>query len=391
MVFSGIDNLAVSWNFGNSNLVISVPHAGTLGADQTPNGNLKCPSGNLVESRKGTLEHPLKHYGRDTGTDVIASRIESILDEEGMRPHVITCHIHRNKVEVNRDISKKAVQHRGGEAEYIYTTYHRWISQALQISRDSSAIHASLLIDLHGHGHPHNYIELGYRIPGLMLNEIEKASTGKQSRQTYTLALLEDLKYFSIPESILERDSENFEENLKTRSWRTIVTSPVKHEFTLNSLISRKFGTSNDSLKESLIGQDSFAGCLSKHLERCSLLKDIQCIPSLAKPSPARLGYYIGGYTVLKHAKWKGVDAIQIELPTAVRTRPGEMRDAMIVALSSGIKDFHNKHYHANNTEERVLDAKKGDDAQLDKMSVVRVPLCQVKWSWKGKRLMRTN
>merc|ERR1711892_17387 len=411
MVFSGSsfapgeEHLVVSWNIGNCNLVLSVPHAGTLGADQTTAGNLLCPSGHVLETRKGSLEHPLKSYGGDAGTDFIAAGIESLLDADGMRPHVVTCHMHRNKVEVNRDISRKAVQHRGKEGEFIFTMYHRWISQALHMGRENNDAGAALLVDLHGHGHPHNYVELGYRIPGNMLNEIVNGNEKKSSKQKYTVKLLEELKYFSIPDSYFDKNLDEFEESCKNRNWRTIVTSPVKHEFTMSKLMKRKFGTSSESIKEGLIGQTSFGGCLSKHLSKLPAITEIACIPSQARPSPGKLGYYTGGYTVLKHAKWKGVDAVQVELPLSVRIKAVEKREAVTTALARGIQEFHELHYQsvvgnnrntgtdkaAGEVYNESTDPAAGDSEEPLKKSLVKVPLCQVKWSWKGKKLMKIS
>ena len=359
MTFAGsssysTEHLVVSWNIGNCNLVLSVPHAGTFGSDQTQEGNLLCPSGHVLESRRGSPEHPVKSYGRDAGTDVIAAVMESLLASSGMKPHVIQCYIHRNKVEVNVDICKKAVQHRGQEGEFIHSMYHRWISQALQQSRDCVEAGAALLVDLHGHGHPHNFIELGYRVPGQLLNEITKETGKKSSKKEYTLSLLEELKYFSIPESYLDKGSEEYQEISRNKSWRTILTSPVKHEFTLSKLAKRKFGTSNDSIKECLIGETSFGGFLSKHLSQNPPVSNIACIPSKSRPSPGRLGYYTGGYTVLKHAKLKGVDAVQVELPIPVRIHAGEKRDAISAALAGGILEFHRKHYQTSGTQQSL-------------------------------------
>eukprot|EP00092_Neocalanus_flemingeri_P032363 GFUD01035186.1.p1 GENE.GFUD01035186.1~~GFUD01035186.1.p1 ORF type:complete len:434 (+),score=73.22 GFUD01035186.1:47-1348(+) len=398
----GAEYLVLSWNIGNCSLVLSVPHAGTLGSDLTPAGNLLCPSGHVLESRQGSLQHPVKHPGKDTGTDVIAAGIESLLAKDGMRPHVVECHMHRNKVEVNVDISKKAVQHRGSEGEFIHSMYHRWISQAIQLSRECGDIGAVLLVDLHGHGHPHNYIELGYRVPGHMLNEIAKENRVKSSKKMVTLSQLEELKYFSIPDSYLDKNLEDSEEGCQNQNWRTIVTSPVKHEFTMIKLIKRKFGTSSDAIKEGLMGQTSFAGCLSKYLSHCTSIKDVACIPSQKRPSPGRLGYYIGGYTVLKHAKWKGVDAVQVELPISVRTQAVEKREAVTVALSKGIQEFHRMHYQSSignsrqgqNREILAVDEDSEEEAAIidhhpHKQTAVKVPLCQVKWLWKGKKLLR--
>ena len=36
-------------------MVMSVPHAGTVGSDITPEGNIICQSGHVIETRKGIV------------------------------------------------------------------------------------------------------------------------------------------------------------------------------------------------------------------------------------------------------------------------------------------------------------------------------------------------
>ena len=130
-----------------------------------------------------------------TGTDVIAGELHRLLAREGLKPHVIECHIHRSKVECNRHLSEVAIQRRGQvrpipcktftlnvlskEAELVYTIFHNWIRQALQLGLKENK-DGALLIDLHGHGHPHEYIELGFRLSASLLNNI--ANEEEESR-----------------------------------------------------------------------------------------------------------------------------------------------------------------------------------------------------------------
>ena len=161
-----------SWSVGDSNLVISVPHGGTLGADTSPAGNILCETGHLIETRKCTTQFPSLTYTRDAGTEVIGRELQELLGSEGLRPHVIECHVHRSKVECNRHISEVAVQILGQEAQQVYDIFHDWIQQALHLGLTQVQGNCALLIDLHGHGHPHEYIELGYRLSAAMLNNI---------------------------------------------------------------------------------------------------------------------------------------------------------------------------------------------------------------------------
>ena len=298
----------VTWTRGDTNLVISVPHGGTVGSDTSPAGNLLCETGHLIETRKCTPQYPSLTYTRDAGTDVIAREIHKILAKEGLKPHVIECHIHRSKVECNRHVSEIAIQRRGQEAELVYTTFHNWIRQALQMGLKENK-DGCLLIDLHGHGHPHEYIELGYRLSASLLNNIAN------------------------------------EEN-DQRNWRTIVTSSARHEFTMRHLMKRRFGTSNEAIREALIGQSSFAGCIIHQFSSEQILKNIKCVPSEMRIGPGKLGYYNGGFIVRSHSKLARVDSLQIELPMSIRCQAGEARDTAILAIAAAIKQFHNLHYN---------------------------------------------
>jgi len=298
----------VSWTEGTCNLVISVPHGGTIGSDTSPAGNLVCQSGNVLETRKGTVACRIGTYTRDAGTDVIAEDLLRILSDGGLRPHIIECHVHRSKVECNRDLSEIAVQEQGKEGEFIYSIFHNWIREAIEMGRMSGDVPGVLLVDLHGHGHTHDYIELGFRLKGELLNEISN-------------------------------------DKVEHRDWTSIITSSARHEFTMRHLLKRRFGTNNESIKEALIGDASFSGCISTQLAKAEILSDVQCLPSLARPYPGRLGYYTGGYTVKHHAKGKRVDSVQVELPMSVRNQADDKREAATLALARGIQEFHKLHY----------------------------------------------
>ena len=84
----------------------------------------------MISTRQGTKDRPLVHYGRDAGTDVIAASVASGLGGlgGGLVPHIVTCHLHRSKVEVNVDLGRRAVQERGQEAEFVHRLYHRSVS-----------------------------------------------------------------------------------------------------------------------------------------------------------------------------------------------------------------------------------------------------------------------
>ena len=196
------DKCVVTWQLGDSNLVVSVPHAGLLGQDTGPAGNLACLGGHVIETRKGSLQFPIKTYARDAGTDVIARHMRAHLAEEGLLPHVVQCHVHRSKVECNRNMVEVAVATQGREAETIHRTYHAWIAEALRLGVAEGGGHGALLLDLHGHGHPHDCVELGYRLSAELLNQIHNEQVDNSRKLQANFPYLTDVKGFTPPELI---------------------------------------------------------------------------------------------------------------------------------------------------------------------------------------------
>ena len=292
------------------------------GSDTSPAGNLLCETGNLIETRKCTPQFPSLTYTRDAGTEVIAREVQRQLGEEGVRPHVIECHIHRSKVETNRTLTEVAIQRRGQEAELVYNTFHSWIRAALQWELKHCREAGVLLIDLHGHGHPHEYIELGFRLSAATLNNI----AGEEEER---------------------------------RDWRRIVTSAARHEFTMRHLLKRNFGSSNEAIRDCLIGPSSFSSCILTHFGSDPVLSSVKCVPSQNRIGPGKQGYYNGGWIVRSHAKLARVDSVQIELPMSVRCQPNEAREAAILALARAIRQFHGLHYlEADSETDRHVNGK---------------------------------
>ena len=51
-----------------------------------------------------------------------------------------------------------------------FRTYHGWIDDALESEMARGATRGAFLVDLHGHGHPHNFIELGYGLKAELID-----------------------------------------------------------------------------------------------------------------------------------------------------------------------------------------------------------------------------
>ena len=123
------------------------------------------------------------------------------------------------------------------------------------------------------------------------------------------------------------------------------MVSPAREEFTMKNLLNRSFGTSMKSVREAVIGGTSFSGCLTAQLVQVPAISDMKCIPSITRPAPGRLGYFIGNYIVRTHSKERGVDGVQVELPMSVRTKQEDKKEGIISYGESS----HDENFKAHN------------------------------------------
>jgi hypothetical protein len=130
----------VDYEPGTLPLVISAPHGGTL----TPDEIADRPAGTTV---------------RDLATDLLAEEVADALEARlGERPHLIVARIHRRKVDLNREIGEAAQG--DALAEQAWYEFQAMIDHA---SSHVEAEHgAGFYVDLHGHGHDMQRLELGY-------------------------------------------------------------------------------------------------------------------------------------------------------------------------------------------------------------------------------------
>ncbi len=126
----------------------------------------------------------------DANTQDLARRIaEEIRKKTGRQMDLIISHLHRSKLDPNREI-KEAAQG-DAVAEKVWAEYHAFIDQALTaaVARHGRAF----LIDLHGQAHKDIRVELGYMHSAADYAQPEATLKGQAFAAKGTLKLITDL------------------------------------------------------------------------------------------------------------------------------------------------------------------------------------------------------
>ena len=261
---------------GNLPIVISVPHGGDLEPENIPDRDCDAFT-----------------CGKDLFTQELGrSTLDAFFEQTGCYPHVIINLLHRRKFDANREIMEAA----DGNpiVEESFAAYHAFIETAKEQIQDSFG--RGLFLDLHGHAHTIQRLELGYRLTRSQLQ-------------------MEDAELNT--EDLIERSS-------------------------IRSLVSENISSSSHA--ELLRGEDSF-GTLCED-------RDIAAVPSAPMPFPFdNESYFTGGYNTLRHGSSEGgnIDAIQIECNQDIRFDT-DTRDNFADSLVIIINDFINTHYDENFT-----------------------------------------
>ncbi len=251
---------------GTLPIILSAPHGGALLPDEIP------------DRTYGTT-------GTDGNTLELAVAVsDALADATGERPHVVLSHLRRLKLDPNREVVEAAQG--SAAAELAWSEYHGFVDTA---SETMEAAHGSgLYLDLHGHGHPIQRIELGYLLSGSALD---------------------------LPDAALNDPA-------------------VAAASSIRSLASGSPLPFADVLR----GPDSFG----------SLLRDegYPAVPSDSDPGPSGAPYFSGGYSTVRHGSRDGgtVDGIQLEhYRVGIRDTP-ENRVAYATALARVILAYMATH-----------------------------------------------
>ena len=147
-------NQYIEYSAGNAPIILSAPHGGDLQPAEIPDRAPVPCDGEVV-----------------TGTDLNTRETVRTIQQRyharfGSYPHVIINHLHRRKLDANRDKPGGACG--DAEADTAWTEYQRFIDIAK--AEVLQAHGKGFFIDMHGHGHTIQRLELGYSLTSAQLD-----------------------------------------------------------------------------------------------------------------------------------------------------------------------------------------------------------------------------
>lgn len=268
----------VEYLAGNLPIVISAPHGGYLEPVDIPD-----------RACNGCV------YQRDSYTQELAREIqEAILEATGCYPHVIINLLHRKKFDANRDIGDAA----DGNAtvEESWYAYHEFLDSAK--TNIMNEYERGLFLDMHGHAHDIQRVELGY---ALSKNDLQ----------------LSDAEL-------------NTAEYIEESSIQTLVGDNIQ------------FHSHADLLR----GEFSFGTMLEE--------LGFPAVPSSVAPFPLDdEPYFSGGYNTVRHGSQNGgnMDGIQVECNSTIRFDEllrQEFADSITQTVITYIDTYYNDHFDEN-------------------------------------------
>lgn len=273
------------YQFGELNVILSVPHGGQCRPKSIPNRDAgSCVDGKLVYDHRLPKDASVPvRIKNDLFTVQLAGSLAEALERyAGKRPHVVINRLHRVKVDCNSGIEEGTFG--------VPKSLAAWKSYHATIEAAKSAVGGrGLLLDIHGHSHAENWIELGYGIGRDKLN-----CAAFEPRDTTIGRLYEEHK----------------------TSGRDVDACNLVQ------------------------GSDSLGGLLER--------SGYKVVPSPAYPIPGDGNYFSGGYSVLFHGSKRGgrFDAIQIESPFELRSSASARR-RYADSLGRAVAEYLRLHYTA--------------------------------------------
>lgn len=156
---------------GDLPLIISVPHGGAV---TLPDALRDCKGAVTVT---------------DSRTIELAKEIEkAFLAKYNARPYIIISNISRKNVDQNRDMSEGTCGNKAMEKPW--NQFHDYIDTALALA--TKKFGKAIYIDLHGHGHTKQRLEVGYLLKADELRDLDAKDKKKAAKSSVANLLASD-------------------------------------------------------------------------------------------------------------------------------------------------------------------------------------------------------
>ncbi len=254
----------------NCPIILSSPHDGTLLPASMPER----------DNADAVIVRDL--YVSDLTLKISAAFFE----KTGMRPHIIINDIARSRMEPNRSLEE--TYHKSEDANGSWREYQNFLKVARQIVTDN--VGKGLYIDMHGHGHTKQRIEVGYIVSKANLNTED--------------AVLDRLGTTSSIYAIARNSTYSF-------------SNLIRGDYALGTLLANE---------------------------------GLPALPSKQDPKPNADDYFNGGYCTYTYGSINGgtISSIQLETNgTGLRNNP-DQRTASGVKFANAIISYMKTHYGLN-------------------------------------------
>jgi N-formylglutamate amidohydrolase len=274
-------NNYIEYIAGNLPLIITVPHGGDMGPSSIPDRT--CGSETVTDSYTVELAQEIK---------------AAIFQLTGKYPHIVINHLKRIKLDANRDLTEAACGN--SYAITAWNEFHTFIGNAK--TAVNTTYGKGLYIDLHGHGHSVQQLELGYLLTTAELSVSDVTLNQATTKNKSSIKNLANSNVLSLAHADL-----------------------IRGDFSLGAMMET-------------LGYPS--------------------VPSKINRFPVST-YFTGGYNSDRYgSKTSGtIDAIQIECNQDVRFTTAA-RQTFATKAAQVLLDYLTKHYFPNLTDIVIIPAK---------------------------------
>ncbi|CAI2180497.1 14155_t:CDS:2 [Funneliformis geosporum] len=257
---------------GGLPLILSISHGGHLFPKEIPDRKKMIPG--MVKSN-------------DINTQEIGHLLSQRITKKfnGRKPYMVINHLGRSKIDVNRPLKEGIEIQMSNETDIVWNDYHNFMKRA--VDEVELRFERGLLIDIHGHGHSENYIELGYAV--------------------------------SLESLLISTNELNTNNEIVSGSSIRALCARKHNELSFSEILRGEFTSLGGKLQD--LGYDTIPSHVHKY------------------PLPIER-YFHGGYSVQRYGSRNNehvVDAIQLELPRLLRLGNRRLREKSVKDLAEAL------------------------------------------------------